>query len=77
MMDKQLEYFKTRDIITNSTQNNMVNVIVGLINVLSSTFAKDSGEVVNKLQMLTKEHVHVATHSVIIAKEKDANINGG
>lgn len=55
----------------------MVNVIVGLTNVLSSTFAKDSGKVVNKLQMLIKEHVLVATHSVTLAKEKDANIDGG
>jgi hypothetical protein len=47
-MEKQFEYFKTRDIITNSTQNNMVNVIVGLTNVLSSTFVRDSGEVVSK-----------------------------
>jgi hypothetical protein len=72
-MEKQFEYFKTRDIITNSTQNNMVNVIVGLTNVLSSTFARDSGKIVNKPQMLAKEHVHVAT----LAKEKDANIGGG
>jgi hypothetical protein len=48
-MENQLEYFKTRDIIINSTQKNMVNVIVGLTNVLSSTFAKDSGKVINKL----------------------------
>jgi hypothetical protein len=76
-MEKQLEYFKTRDIITNSTQNNMVNVIVGLTNVLSSTFANDSGKVVNKLQMPTKEHVPITTHSVTLVKKKDANIDGG
>jgi hypothetical protein len=77
MMEKQVEYFKTKYIITNSTQNNMVNVIVGLTNELSSTFAKDSGGLVNKLQMPTKEHVPITTHSIILTKEKDINTGGG
>jgi len=72
-MEKQLEYFKIRDIIINFTQNNMVNVTVGLINVLSSTFAKDSNGVVNKPQMPAKEHLPRTTHSVAFTKENDAN----
>jgi hypothetical protein len=55
----------------------MVNAILGLTNVLNSTFAKDSGKVVNKLQMLTKEHVPIATHSITLAKKNGANIDGG
>ncbi len=55
----------------------MENVIVGLTNVLSSTFAKDSGGVVNKLQMPAKEHLPTTTHSVAVTKEKDANTSGG
>jgi hypothetical protein len=62
-MEKQFEYFKARDIITNSTQNNMVNAIVGLTNVLNLTFVKDSDKVVNRPQMPTKEHMPTTTHS--------------
>jgi len=51
MMEKQFDYFKARDIITNSSQNNMVNEILGLTNVLSSTFVRDSGGVMQ----LTKD----------------------
>jgi hypothetical protein len=63
-MEKQFEYFKARDTITNSTQNNMVNAIIGLTNVLNLTFVKDSDEVVNRLQMPTKEHMPTTTHSI-------------
>jgi hypothetical protein len=55
----------------------MVNVIVGLTNVLSSTFAKDSSGVVNKSQMPAKEHLPTTTHLVAFTKEKDANTSGG
>jgi hypothetical protein len=62
-MEKQFGYFKARDTITNSTQNNMVNTIVGLTNVLNLTFVKDNDKIVNKPQVLTKEHMPTTTHS--------------
>jgi hypothetical protein len=62
-MEKQFEYFKARDTMTNSTQNNMVNAIVGLTNVLNLKFVKDNDEVVNRPQVLAKEHMPTTTHS--------------
>jgi hypothetical protein len=61
-MEKQFEYFKVRDTITNSTQNNMVNAIVGLTNVLNLTFVNSDG-IVNRPQVLAKEHMPTTTHS--------------
>jgi hypothetical protein len=40
MMDKQLNYFKTRNKVINDTKTTMVNVIVGLSNVLNMAFAR-------------------------------------
>jgi hypothetical protein len=40
MMDKQLNYFKKRNKVLNDTKTTMVNVIVGLSNVLSMAFAR-------------------------------------
>jgi hypothetical protein len=40
VMDKQLNYFKTRNKVLNDTKTTMVNVIVGLSNVLSMAFAR-------------------------------------
>ncbi len=40
MMDKQLNYFKTRNKVLNDTKTTMVNVIVGLSNVLNMAFAR-------------------------------------
>jgi hypothetical protein len=62
-MEKQFEYFKARDTITNSTQNNMVNAIVGLTDVLNLTFVKNNDGIVNKPQVLAKEHMPTTTHS--------------
>ncbi len=40
MMDKQLNYFKKRNKVLNDTKTTMVNVIVGLSNVLNMAFAR-------------------------------------
>jgi len=77
MMVKQFEYFKARYIITNSTQNNMVNVIVGLTNVLNLTFVKDIDGIVNRPQVLVKKHMPTTTHSITPTYKKDANIGCG
>jgi len=77
MMAKQFEYFKARDIIRNSTQNNMVNVIVGLTNVLNLTFVKYIDEVVNRPQVLVKKYMPTTTHSITPRYKKDAKIGGG
>jgi hypothetical protein len=59
IMEKQLEYFKARDMMTNTTQKNMVNMIVNLTQVLNSAFARNSPSVpVNKPQMLTKDRIN-------------------
>lgn len=63
MMEKQFEYFKAKDTITNSTQNNMVNAIVGLPNVLNLPLVKNNDGIVNRPQVLAKEHMATTRHS--------------
>jgi hypothetical protein len=58
-MEKQLEYFKAKDMMTNTRQTNMVNLIVSLTQVLSLTFARDILSVpINKPQVPTKNHIN-------------------
>jgi len=55
MMDKQLNYFKMRNKVLNDTETTMVNVIVGLSNVLSMALARGKNKANNNVHMVHEE----------------------
>jgi len=52
MMDKQLNYFKTRNKVLNDTETTMVNAIIRLSNVLSIALARGKSKANNNVHMV-------------------------